>query len=176
MHLTFVGFIIAPLAALPLGLTGLAQVCFFATLPVAAVIFALSLRQMLHRDPPAPLRPLLAIHLAPLSLFGTVSLGLGMPGVAVVFGALATVVLAVLAVRARYLTQAGFSPLWGAFTFPLAAYAALMLLLGDRWEGFRVLGILALVAATGIVPVIAVKVMKLWARGVLAVRTNAAVA
>lgn len=176
MHLTFVGFIVAPLAAIPLGLSGVALACFGIALVFAVVIYAVLGLGMLKKGTPPPLRPLMAIHLAPVSLFGTAALGLKMPGLALVFAALAILVLAALLVRARYITAAGFSPLWGAFTFPLTAFASLMLLMGGQWDGFRVIGILALVAATLMIPAIAYKVIKLWAKGVLAVKTNAAVA
>lgn len=176
MHLTFVGFIVAPLAAIPLGMTGFAAVCFIVALVCAAVIYVVLGAGMLKKDTPPPLRPLMAIHLAPVSLFGTAALGLKMPGLAMVFAVLAVLVLAGLLARVRYITAAGFSPLWGAFTFPLAAFSSLMLLLGPQWAGFEVIGILGLACATLSIPVIAYKVLKLWAKGVLAVKTNAAVA
>ena len=178
-HLSFVGFIVAPLAAAPLGLVVLAKVTLYGAMIVAAGIYAISLGQLIRRDPPPPLRPLLAIHVAPLSLFGTAAHMLGYGGLALLCAGLATVVLAALLVRARYLTATGFSPLWGAFTFPLAAYAGLMLALGGGTGGgevFRIVGGVVLVAATLIVPAIAWRVLQLWARGSLAVKTNAALA
>lgn len=175
-HLTFVGFIVGPLAAAPLGLTALAQVLFAGTVIIAAVIYAISAAQLIRAKPPPPLRPLLAIHLAPLSLFGTTAYLLGETDVAAFFAALATGVLAVLIAAARRLTSAGFSPLWGAFTFPLAAYSGLMLSLSGSGALFGVIGVLTLVAATLIVPVIAFRVLRLWSRGALAVATNASVA
>ena len=176
MHLTFVGFIVAPLAAIPLGLTGLAQFCFAVAMASAAAIYGISAAQMARRDTPPPLRPLMAIHLAPMALFGTVSLGLGLDEAALPFAALAIGVLAALLIRGRYIAAAGFSPLWGAFTFPLAAFAALMLMMGGASPVFPVFGSLALAAATVAIPVIAGRVLTLWAKGVLAVKTNAAVA
>jgi tellurite resistance protein len=41
-------------------------------IPVATGVWAFSLWQLFTRIPPAPLRPLLAIHLAPASLFAIV--------------------------------------------------------------------------------------------------------
>ncbi len=177
-HLSFVGFIVAPLAAAPLGLTGLLQVILFGTMIVATVIYAVSILQLVRRDPPPPLRPLLAIHIAPISLFGTAAHMLGFGSLALAFAGLATLVLAVLLIKVRYLTAAGFSPLWGAFTFPMATYAGLMLALGGSGGGevFRIVGGVMLIAATLIIPAIAWKVLQLWARGSLAVKTNAAVA
>ena len=81
--------------------------------------------------------------------------------------------LALAALRLRWLTEAGFSALWGAFTFPVAATANLWLSVGGIW---RVPGGVALVAATLVVLPIGWKVIALWARGQLAIRTNAATA
>ena len=175
-HLHFVGFIIAPLAAVPLGFVGASAVVLAVTAPIAALIWLISIWQLVTRIPPAPLRPMLAIHLAPASLLGTVALMLGYPTLALVYGAIATAILAGLVVFVRWITVAGFSALWGAFTFPLAAYASLCMLLAAAGQGgaFRVLGGVALVAATLIIPPITLKVLQAWARGGLAAKTNAA--
>ena len=177
-HLSFVGFILAPVSALPLGLVALSQVLTWGTGLAAGLIYAVSIAQLARRDPPAPLRPLLAIHLAPVSLFGTVAMGFGNVTVALVFAGLGVAVLAALLIRGRYIAEAGFSPLWGAFTFPLAAFASLCLLIANAAgpEVFRLLGALALVAGTIATPMIAGKVLQSWAKGVLAAKTNAAIA
>ena len=168
-HLTYVGYIIAPLSLIPLGYAGLAQGILYATIPVAVAIWAVSLYQIATRIPPAPLRPLLAIHLAPASLFATVAAMLGLGGLATGFLVLALAILLVLLAAGVWLTQSGFSALWGAFTFPIAACASALLV-----HGWQVSGLLVLAAATGIVVTIAVKVMQAWAKGGLAVKTNAA--
>lgn len=169
-HLTFVGPILGAVAAQMLGLEPLARVIFWLTLPLAAGIGAVSLVQIVRRVPPAPLRPLLAIHLAPLSLFGVVALGLGWPQVALVFAALAVTLLLALVVSLKWLLAAGFTALWGAFTFPLAAFARLVL---GLMPGSLVGGAVLVVATLVILPIL-VRVMKDWAKGSLAVRTNAA--
>jgi len=172
-HLTFVGFILAALPALELGQTGLAWGLFGLTLPVAVVLWAISLRQILTRIPPAPLRPLLGIHLAPAALLGFVAFGLGLGAVAQGFAILGAVILLALVVSARWLTAAGFSPFWSAFTFPLAAYAALLMALGGAWQ---LPGGVLLVAATLLILPVAVKILQLWIKGTLGPRTNAAIA
>ena len=177
-HLSFVGFIIAPLSALPLGYVALSQAIFWVTLAVALVIWAASAAQAVRARVPAPLRPLLAIHLAPAALFTMVAAQLGMAGTALGFGVVSLAMVAAMAAGVRWLTAGGFSPLWGAFTFPLAAFANACFAL-DRigmGSGWRLGGGVALVAATLIVPPIAVKVLQLWAKGQLAARTNAATA
>lgn len=173
-HLHFVGFIIAGLVAAPLGYASLGAGLLWGTALVAALIWAVSLLQLANRIPPAPLRPLLAIHLAPASLCGSVAHLLGMHSVAVGFALLGGVILAALLVSARWITASGFSALWGAFTFPLAAYTSLLLLLGGPvwvWPGLA-----CLTAAIGVVPWIALKVIRSWTKGTLAAKTNAATA
>ena len=172
-HLNFVGFILAGLSAPALGLVGLGQAVLWGTGVVALLIWAESLRQFLAASVPAPLRPLLAIHLAPAAMLGLVALALGQTGLAGVLAVVAAGLMAALVLSARWLTAAGFTPFWGAFTFPLAATASLWLSLGGVW---RLPGGLALVAATLIVPPIAFKVLQLWAKGQLGPKTGAAVA
>ncbi|MGO4855210.1 tellurium resistance protein [Phaeovulum sp. W22_SRMD_FR3] len=178
MHLSYVGPIVGAQMALALGYSALAAAIFWITLPVALLIWYRSARQALRERVPAPLRPLLAIHLSPAALMGTVSLGLGYQTLALAFAVLAALILTALVLGARWLLAAGFSPFWGALTFPLAATATLWLALGGAlgsgaWRGA---GDGALIAATLIIPPIAVRVLQLWAKGTLAIKTNAATA
>jgi tellurite resistance protein len=170
-HLSFVGFIVAGPAALALGHEGLARGLFWATLPLALAIWSLSGRQLWQRIPPAPLRPLLAIHLAPAALFATVGTGLGLGGFAMVFLAGAALVLLALGAGWRWITASGFSALWGAFTFPLTAAAVAFIGQGGAlgWFGLALMG-----GALVVVPVIVWKVLRLWPGGQLAAKTNAA--
>ncbi|RGP35997.1 tellurium resistance protein [Pseudotabrizicola alkalilacus] len=170
-HLSFVGFIVGALAAVPLGWVTLASVILWATIPVAVGIWAISLWQLVQRIPPAPLRPLLAIHLAPASLFASVAGLLGMTVLAQGMLVLACAITLALLVTGRWITQGGFTPLWGAFTFPLAAFASALLI-----NGWGVAGVLVTVFALGGVPVIAWRVLKMWPAGTLATKTNAATA
>ncbi|GAA3877513.1 tellurium resistance protein [Celeribacter arenosi] len=173
-HLSFVGFIIAPLAAVPLGWVELSQVIFVTTLPVAVAVWIISAFQFSRADVPVPLRPLLAIHLAPVCLFGIVSALLGYGALSIAFGGLGIIVMAVMLMAVRYLTAGDFSALWGAFTFPMAAFANLMFAAAFyKVTPFAVLGGIELALATLAVCVIAFRVMKLWANGKLAKSTNA---
>lgn len=175
-HLNFVGFIIAPLAAVPLGLTGPSEFVLWGSGTVALAIFVASARQFARMVPPPPLRPLLAIHLAPLSLLGTVALLLGHVGLATGLGVAGGGLLALFLGRVGWLTEAGFSPLWGAFTFPLAAYGTLCLLLAAAGRGqvFLGLGAGVLLLASVLIPFVTYKVVQMWMRGALAAKTNAA--
>jgi len=177
MHVTFVGFIVGPIAGIPLGLRPLCDVIFWYSLVAALVIWAGSLGQLLAARAPAPLRPVQAIHLAPAALLGMVAHGLGMETLALGFGAVATALWLFLVARARWLLEAGFSPFWGSLTFPMAAHAGLMLILAAHGvPGARVLGGVSLVLATLVILPVAVRILRLWLNGQLATRTNAATA
>ncbi len=170
-HLSFVGFIVGALAAVPLGWTLLAQALLWGTLPVAVAICGISLWQLVRRIPPAPLRPLLAIHLAPASLFATVAALLGLTLLAQVMLAVGAMILIALVVSGRWITASGFSALWGAFSFPLAAYASALMA-----NGLVMGGVLLTVLALGVIPAIAWQVITGWPKGTLAAKTNAATA
>ena len=173
-HLNFVGFILLGLSANALGRPDLGVALLWLMIPVATIIWAISLRQLATRIPPAPLRPLLAIHLAPASLFASVAHGAGLPTVALIFLGLGGAILLALLVRIRWLTESGFSPMWGAFTFPVAAYAGALINVSGGVGPLGIAGGVVLVAASLFIPVIAYRVLKGWADGGLAVKTNAA--
>lgn len=174
-HLIFVGYIIAALTLVPLGLEGLARAVFWLTLPLAGAIWAFSLWQFVRRVPPAPLRPLLAIHAAPAALFALVGAQMGWTMTAAGFALIALALLVAMVVAARWLLASGFSAMWGALTFPLAASAnaALAAMPGapGLWTGAALL-----LAATALNPYVAQRVLRGWARGELAAQTNAATA
>ena len=178
-HLNWVGFIVAARIALPLGWPGLSGVILWPALAAALAIWAISAVQFLRAVPPAPLRPMLAIHAAPAALIGSVALALGGPGWLVTASAFVALgLLMVLAVSARWLLQAGFSPLWGAMTFPLATTTGLWLALAAVSGGAfdRAIAAALLITATLTIPPILFLVLRDWARGRLAVKTNAAIA
>lgn len=170
MHLAFVAFVLGAMPLAQLGYTEAARVIFWITLPIAALIWGVSLAQLIRTVPPAPLRPLLAIHLAPAALFTIVAAQTGQPLLAQSFAAFGMVIFLALLAGAKWITAAGFSPLWGAFTFPTAAFASALLTLGGAWEAP---GMVVLAVALGIVPAIAWNVLKLWPGNRLAVKTNA---
>ena len=149
----------------------MARGLLWATVPVAGLIWGASLVQLLRRVQPAPLRPMLAIHLAPAALFSLVAAGIGLPMLAQGFAVLGMVILLALMSSAKWLVATGFSPLWGSFTFPLSAFATALMSLGGQWE---LPGMVLLALALGIVPAIAWNVLKLWPGNRLALKTNAA--
>ena len=182
MHLTFVGFIVSPFAALQMGWAVFSQIVFLFAVLAAIVIWIASALQFIRQDVPAPLRPLLAIHVAPASLLGTVALLMGNGALGLAFGIFAILLVLLLLARGPWVIAAGFSPFWGAITFPLAAFSSLMMVLGTANMGpadglvFDLIGAVALVAATFFTPWVLTKVVQLWLKGQLAVKTNSAVA
>ncbi|MGY6696305.1 MAG: SLAC1 family transporter [Roseinatronobacter sp.] len=172
-HLTFVGFIVAGVPAVALGLDDAARALVWATLLPAGVIWGVSLRQFLKKAPPPPLRPLLTIHLAPACLLGIVAHGSGMPA-STAFSAVAVILFVVFLASVRWLTVVGFSALWGAFTFPVAAFATAMVTVSGGQGAIGLFAVGALVLATLVVPAITFRVFKLWAEGKLAAKTNSA--
>lgn len=170
-HLTFVGFIVGGLSAVPLGHETLGRVLFLATVPVAVAVWAISLLQLVRQGVPAPLRPLLAIHLAPVALFSLVAGALGWPDVSLILAGLGLMGLLALLAAGRWIVASGFSPLWGAFGFPMVALASALLAWND-WIAMA--GVAVLCLALGVVPYVLWRVLKMWAAGSLAEKTNAA--
>ena len=170
-HLTFVGFVVAAVPLAQLGWTGLASVILWATMAAAVAIWAASALQLVRRIPPAPLRPMLAIHLAPAALFSTVAGLLGYGAVAQGFALFGAVILLALLLAGRWIVESGFSAIWGAFTFPLTAFALSLVRLAGWYE---IPGLVLTLIAFGAVPAIAWRVLKLWPGGKLAAKTNAA--
>lgn len=171
LHLSFVGVIVAAPAAVALGWSGLATVLFWGTLPVAVVIWVLSAVQFVRSVPPAPLRPLLAIHVAPAAFLASVAALLGLAQLSTGLLMAGLVLAVVLASSGRWLTVAGVTALWGAFTFPLAALAAALIREGEvwAWAGVGLTGV-----ALAVIPAILWWVLKRWPGGKLAAATNAA--
>ncbi len=171
LHLSFVGPIVGAVAALALGWGGLATAIFWATLPVAMLIWAQGAMQAARATPAVPLRPLLAIHLAPASLLATVAAQTGQPAVAVLLTLAGSLYLIALVLVSRWLLAGGFSATWGSLTFPLVAYAGALLAVGWLWAGLVVL-----LAALVVVPAIANRLIRMWADGSLAQNTGSATA
>jgi tellurite resistance protein len=169
LHLSFVGFVVGGVGAAELGLPEIATALLYTTIPVALAIWAIAAVDLLRRVPPAPLRPLLAIHLAPACLLASVSALTGHAMLAQAFALLAAAIGLALLAASRWLLAGGVTPLWGALTFPLSACASAFLLAGWAWAGLAVL-----LVGLGLIPWIAWRVLSLWPGNRLAAKTNAA--
>lgn len=165
MHLGFGGFIVAAVPLAQLGYDGAATVLFWLTVPAAVVIWGVSLWQLVRFVPPAPLRPMLALHVVPAALLSMVA---GQGQLAVGFAVLAAAMLVALVGTGRWVLVSGFTPFWGALTYPLAACAMAVLPLAEG-PGFVLLAL-----SVAVVPVIAWRVLALWPGNRLAQKTNAA--
>lgn len=172
LHLPYVGLVLAPMAAIPLGMDGLSWVLLLVSVPGLVVIGWLSIRNTVQAGMPPPLRPTHAIHVAALSIFGSVLWQLGAERLACALLILAGLVTLVLAVRWRWLTAAGFTPVWGAFTFPMAALAGLFQFRFGGDAGIWVQG--PLVLATFLILPIAARLLRRTVNGALAQQTGAA--
>lgn len=178
MHLVYAGVIVAPFSLIPLGAVVLAAWITWYALSAAAVLTVLTIGGLITGRVPVPLRPLQVIQLAPVALVGTAALGLGQDLLGLAMLAWGSAVTLVLLARVPWLIEGGFSGFWSSFTFPVAAFAGTWFS-ADQVFGWKIAGLaggLVLVAATLIIPPIAVKVMKLWADGTLAAKTGAATA
>jgi tellurite resistance protein len=172
-HLVFVGPVIGALAAARLGWSGTAFWVAAGAGVAALAIWGASLAQALRERVPVPLRPLLLVHLAPVALLGMVAEALDYRMAGHVAALVAALMIAVYLVLAVWITEGGFSPMWGAMTFPLAATASLWIAMGGVWE---MPGAFLFIFCAIFVPVVAIRILKLWANGRLSAITNAAVA
>jgi tellurite resistance protein len=170
-HMHLVGFIVAGTPLVILGQGELAHVILWVTMPLAAVIWGLSIAQLISRLPPAPLRPLLFLHLSPAALFSLDARALGETALSIGALALVMAMFGALVLSLRWVLAAGFTPMWGAMTFPMAAFASALMAAGG-W--FQIAGLALTAALTIAIPVIAWRILKLWPGGQLAAKTNAA--
>lgn len=169
-HLLFGGFVVGGIAACRLGHLALAETVLWAMTPVTVAIWVISLAQLRHAVPPAPLRPLLTLHLAPAGLIANVAFQTGHTMLAQTFLIIAVAILVALAASARWLMAAPFTPLWGVMIYPLAAVIGAMFVVGGLWW---VPGVILSVVAFGAAPALTWKVLRLWPGGRLAALTNA---
>lgn len=174
LFLPFCGFVVAPIAGAQLGYDALSHYIFWAVLPPFAIIMALSLPPFLKNATPPPARPAAMIFLAPTAVAAVDAFALNMPGVFDGFFVLAVLIAMVLALKTRWLTEGGWTPQWGAFTFPLAAFANAGILAAGvyggsaKWAAWAVL-----VGASAVVLWLFVKTARAWAQGKLAPATAA---
>jgi tellurite resistance protein len=167
----FAGLAMAALPALDLGWTGPAVAGAILSALAAAMIGLVSASQLIRRIPPAPLRPLLALHLFPVAVLGLVAQGLGLVLWAQALALMAAALLLALAASGRLLLPSGYTPFLGALIYPLAACGALFLALDGPW---RIAGALLVLAATmGGLPIIH-RLLQDGIKGRLAQQTNAA--
>lgn len=177
-YLSFVGPIVAPLAGVPLGfIRSTFALLIFAQI-AWVVISAGYLWKLLAVRPPPPLRPALAIPLAATSLM---AIGYGMlnidAGFDLFYGIAWVLALALLA-AGRWMMAGGWTPVWGAFTFPVATFTNMQYLaLGHGHGALALAGLWAgLILGTPLILYIVYKALMAFVKGELAARSAAAIA
>lgn len=176
--LPFVGLVTAPLAGVALGYGLLSQALTYISLVAAVVILFKLTTKFIRTRPPEPLRPTYAIILAPLSLFG-IAFGMFGPEIGfTVFYISAWAYAIALLVSTKWITKAGFTPMWGSFTFPLATFTNINIM--AMAKGYGLVATTGAIAggliATALIFFISYKALKMWAKRDLAKKTGAAAA
>jgi len=176
--LPFVGLITAPLAGVALGYELLSQALTYISLVALAVILFQLATKFIRTRPPEPLRPTYAIILAPMGLFGLAFGQFGFEIGFIIFYAAAWAYAIALLVFTKWITKAGFTPMWGSFTFPLATFTNINIMAISK--GYGLVATTGAIAggliATALTFYIAYRALKMWAKRDLAKKTGAAVA
>lgn len=177
-YLTFVGPVVGPIAGVPLGYVWQSQLLVMGAL-IAYVIVTIGILVTLRRNPiPAPLRPSVMIFLAPVCMF---ALGFGMLGneqAFTVFYWAGSVMALGLLVLVPWMIRGGYTPVWGAFTFPIAAFLNVQVMAVSKGHGFWAeIGVYAaMVIGTPVVLYLVYRTVMEWVTGDLARKSKAATA
>lgn len=173
-----VGILVSTYAAPALGYGTFCGVVLAITIPLSAIILLISLWNARTQGVTVPQRSSYAIFLAPpsiaaLGVYDFMGIGYFLP---VWLGA-SFVALALLPFTG-WMLKGGFSPAWGALTFPLTAFSAVQILAVKVNYGTtaEILAIVILTIATVFVPYVVIKTYISWFQGRLAEATKAAVA
>lgn len=177
-YLTFVGPVIGPIAGVPLGYVWQSQVLIWAAL-VAFVIVTIGIFVTIKNDPlPKHLRPAVMIFLAPVSLFALGFGTLGNETAFTIFFWAGNAVFIKLLTLVPWMVRGGYTPVWAAFTFPIAAWLNVQVMAVQRGFGsIAEIGVyVGLVVATPVVFYLVYRTVMEWVSGDLAKRSHAAVA
>ncbi|WP_228408769.1 TDT family transporter [Profundibacter amoris] len=177
-YLTFVGPVVGPLAGVQLGYVWESELLIDAAL-VAYVIVTAGIILTIRRDPvPDKLRPSVMIFLAPLCLF---ALGYGVLGYDTAFTVFywaGSIVAFGLIFLLPWMTRGGYTPVWGAFTFPIAAFLNVQVMAVAKGHGiWAEVGVYAgLVIGTPVVLYMVYRTVMEWVTGDLSRKSGAATA
>lgn len=169
------GLLLGAAVAPMLGWTWLGHALIYPGALLAIAVAAINLGQLRCRRVPPVLLPLLALHLMPVAAYGIAALQLGGPLPVLACG----LVLAGLLLLPWLAIRAGMGLFLGVLTIPLALSAAVLTRLALVFPGgwwFALLAALVLVVATMLCVPMAFLILRDWARGRLATRSNAAIA
>ncbi len=177
-YLTFVGPVVGPIAGVPLGYVWESKLLIDAAL-VAYVIVTAGIIFTMRRDPiPVTLRPSVMIFLAPLCLF---ALGYGTLGYNLAFSVFywaGSIVALVLLFLAPWMMRGGYTPVWAAFTFPIAAFLNVQVMAVAKGHGILAeIGVYAgLAIGTPVVLYLVYRTVMEWVTGDLSRKSGAATA
>ncbi len=176
--LAFVGMITGPVAGIPLGHDSVSfWLAMIAMVPYLVITLGYY-PKLLKRRPPVPLRPSLAIVLAPTGLFAIAFGQLGMDLPFQIFYWAAYAIALVLMLAAPWLTEDGWTPVWGSLTFPAAVFLNMQILAVGK--GMGIIAMTGLIAggliATPMILYILYKALRFWMTGDMAKKTGASVA
>ncbi|WP_456387420.1 SLAC1 family transporter [Profundibacter sp.] len=177
-YLTFVGPVVGPIAGVPLGYVWQSTLLVLAAL-LAYVIVTTGILLTIRRNPVlTPLRPSMMIFLAPLCMF---ALGFGMLGYEVAFTVFywaGSVMALGLLMLVPWMIKGGYTPIWGAFTFPIGAFLNVQVMAVAKGHGIlAVTGVYAAMAiGTPVVLYLVYRTVMEWVTGDLAKKSAAATA
>lgn len=177
-YLSYVGPVVAPIAGISLGFAVESLwLAFFALAAFLIITLGYGIRLARVR-PPLPLRPSLAIVLAPSSLLALTFAQQDWPTLFLVFYGLSWLIAVGLLMAARWMTSGGWTPMWGAFTFPIAAFTNMQVVAaGHGADRVALLGIwLGLAIGTPLILFVVYRSTMAWIQGDLAKKTGAATA
>jgi tellurite resistance protein len=163
LMIPLVGNVLAPIFCVPLGLPMLGWMLFGVGMLLWLALQPLLLGRLFEAPLPPPLRPSLAILLAPSAVgaLAIEALGGPLPAFLALYG-LAAFTFALLLVVLRHMLGAGFALSYWGFTFPLAAFTAATIKVAPGWIGLGMLGLSTLVIGG-----IALATLRLALRGAL---------
>jgi len=175
--LPYVGYILASVGGPDLGYAALSGFLLMATIPGCIFIITLSLLNLKRFGVGKSLRPSYFIILAPLSIYAVGAYNLWPDSSYVFFWSMALIVGLFLTPFLGWFSAGGWTPAWGAFTFPLSAFATVMLtgVQSDFGLLAEVTAILSLGLASLVVPYVVWKTYHFWMIGKLAKATGASV-
>ncbi|WP_112309426.1 hypothetical protein [Pseudogemmobacter bohemicus] len=160
-----------PLVAVPVliaqGWTGAAGILALICLLLASLGLLAGLIGLVRHQNPAPLRPMLLLHLAPLALASSVALSFGHETQAAILGLVALSLLMVMITAVSWLARAGFTPIWGSAIWPVVLVADSMAQGGALMTAAAIL-----LPIFAFALVICWRIFRLWPKGRLADMTN----
>ncbi len=175
-YLTFVGPVVGPFTGVPLGYIWQSYWLIMASL-VAYAIVTIGIFLTLKKDPtPKALRPSNTIFLAPLCMF---ALGFNALGYQDIFGYFywaSNIAAVILLLMAPWMMRGGYTPVWGAFTFPVAAFLNVQLVaLANDYGTIALVGTYAAMAiGTPMIFYMVYRTVMEWVTGDLARKSHAA--